>query len=362
MHRMQARREEAMLDSTLHEPLAQTVRASANASPGLDDDDGMRKCTATAAELPGGGQVLRTRPAVRRRRGVAIARNRRQGRKSDMNNAQPLPDIRIENSRGACANCASRAACLPAGLGSAKLERLEALGVRPHRILRDSYLYRAGTELRWLYAIRSGSLKSCVLDKDGHEQIIGFHLAPELLGMDAINTGEHVCNAIALEDSEVCKIPFSDLQQLSREIPTLGRNLDRMISHEIGRGYGVMLLLGSMHADERVASFLLSLSRRFLARGYSPSQFVLRMTRRDIGSYLGMKLETVSRMFSRFQREGMVAVERKEIRLIDLEKLRALVHGADPHRGGLPAHETAAVVMNKLPSRMPAGHAAAAPL
>src|ERR1019366_10158350 len=119
-----------------------------------------------------------------------------------------------------------------------------------------------GTELRFLFAIRSGSLKSCVLDKFGHEQIIGFHITPELLGMDAIDTGEHVCNVIALEDSEICKIPFSDLQQLSREIPELDRNLKRMISHEIGRAYGAMLLLGSMHADERAASFLLNLSHR----------------------------------------------------------------------------------------------------
>ena len=364
-----------MLESKLHEPLAQAILASVNASHKLDDDDGICEWNATAAELlGGGGPVLRARPTVRTlatersgdsahgrrtRRAVPIVGNQHTGRRSNMSNAQPLPNLPIENSRSACANCASRAACLPAGLESRELERFEALGVRPHRILRDRRLYRAGTELRFLFAIRSGSLKSCVLDKFGHEQIIGFHITPELLGMDAIDTGEHVCNVIALEDSEICKIPFSDLQQLSREIPALDRNLKRMISHEIGRAYGAMLLLGSMRADERAASFLLNLSHRFLARGYSPSQFILRMTRKDIGSYLGMSLETVSRMFSHFQHEGMVAVEGKKIHLMNLEKLRALVQGVGPQRGGLRVNEIAAAMMNKIAARMPTSHAVA---
>jgi CRP/FNR family transcriptional regulator, anaerobic regulatory protein len=279
-----------------------------------------------------------------------------------MNTVQPLPDIRTENSRSACAKCGSREACLPAGLESPELERLEALIMRPQRVPCGSYLYRASTELRSLYAVRSGSLKSCILDKDGREQIIGFHLAPELLGMDAIGTGKHVCNVIALEDCEICKISFPELQQLSREVPALGHNLNRMISHEIGRGYGVMLLLGSMHADERLASFLINLSHRFLARGYSPSQFNLRMTRDDIGSYLGLKLETVSRMFSRFQREGMIAVERKKIRLINLEKLEAIAQGADAQLWGLLENGDAKVMMNKPPARTPAIHAMATPL
>ena len=265
-----------------------------------------------------------------------------------MNNAQPLPDLPIENSRSPCANCVPRATCLTAGLDSRELERFEALAVQSERILRERYLYRAGTEGRHLFVMSSGSLKSSVLDHQGREQIIGFHLASELLGMDAINTGEHVGNAIALEDSEICKISFPDLQQLSRDIPALERNLKRMFGHEIRRAYGVMLLLGTMSAEERLATFLLNLSHRFLARGYSPSQFILHMTRRDIGSYLGIAIETVSRRLTLFQHEGIVAVEGKEIHLINLEKLRALVQGAGPQRGGRRVNEIAAAMMNNI--------------
>jgi CRP/FNR family transcriptional regulator len=150
-------------------------------------------------------------------------------------------------------------------------------------------------------------------------------MAGELLGLDGIGSGKHLCDAVSLEDSEVCEIPFGELEELSREIPTLQQHFHRIMSREITRDYGVMLLLGSMRAEERLAAFLLNLSQRFAARGYSPKRFMLRMTRNEIGSYLGLKLETISRAMSHFQSEGIITVQNKNVEIKDTDRLRAMV-------------------------------------
>jgi CRP/FNR family transcriptional regulator len=168
-------------------------------------------------------------------------------------------------------------------------------------------------------------MKSCVLHDDGREQVAGFHMAGDLLGLDAIGSGTHTCDTVALEDSEVCEIPFPYLEQLSRELPSLQHQLHRIMSREIVRDYGVMLLLGSMSAEERLAAFLLNLSQRFATRGYSLSEFRLRMTREEIGSYLGLKLETVSRAFSGFQDRGLIDVRQKHVRILDFPGLKAVI-------------------------------------
>lgn len=272
-----------------------------------------------------------------------------------MSSAQPLPEVEVAGSRSVCANCRLRANCLPAGLNARDLARLVSLITPRHGIRRGSYLFRPGTELRSLFAIRSGSLKSSVVGDDGREQIMGFYLPGELLGMDAIGSGRHICDVIALEDSEVCKIPYAALEQLARDAPALGRNLKRVMGREIERGYCVMLLLGGMNAGERLATFLLSLSHRLDARGYSPRHFAMRMTRADIGSYLGLKLETVSRTLSRFQREGMLEVQGKEIRLIDPGKLKAIMQGTHPQLDALAAHADSPVMMNGFAATTPPG-------
>jgi CRP/FNR family transcriptional regulator len=230
---------------------------------------------------------------------------------------------------GHCSNCGLHEICLPAGLSAHDLLRLEYIVNRKRPLKRGDYLYRAGGTLQSLYAVRTGFLKSSVLHDDGREQVAGFHMMGEMVGMDAIGTGKHVCDSIALEDTEVCEIPFGEFERLSRELPALQQHFHRIMSREIARDYGVMLLLGSMRAEERLAAFLLNLSQRFAARGYSPVSFILRMTREEIGSYLGLKLETVSRAFSHFQSENVIAVQNKCIEIKDLERLHALVgHGA----------------------------------
>ena len=224
-----------------------------------------------------------------------------------------------------CQTCSLRELCLPAGLAPHDLQRLENIVNRKRPLKRGDYLYRAGGTLQSLFAVRTGFLKSSVLHDDGREQVAGFHMMGELVGMDAIGTGKHMCDSIALEDTEVCEIPFAQLENLSRDLPTLQQHFHRIMSREIARDYGVMLLLGSMRAEERLAAFLLNLSQRFAARGYSPTQFILRMTREEIGSYLGLKLETVSRAFSHFQSENIVTVQNKNIEIKNPARLRALM-------------------------------------
>ncbi len=165
--------------------------------------------------------------------------------------------------------------------------------------------------------MRSGFFKTRVATSDGRDQIAGFHMAGELLGVDGIGTGTHACDAVALEDGEYCVIPYERLEELSRRFEPLQQHFHRVMSREIVRDQGVMLLLGSMRAEERVAGLLVNLSQRFAARGYSPTEFVLRMTRAEIGSYLGIKLETVSRILTRFQQRGLLEVHQRQVRIAD---------------------------------------------
>ena len=235
-------------------------------------------------------------------------------------------DMSLSEIKTACSNCNLRELCLPFGLSVEELERLDDLVSTRRRIKRGDHLYRAGEEFDGIYAIRSGFFKTDVLLEDGRDQVTGFQMAGELLGLDGISTEHHTCNAIALEDSEICAIPFSRLEVLSREIHSLQRQFHKVMSREIVRDHGVMMLLGTMRAEERLAAFLLNLSQRFTARGFSHAEFYLRMTREEIGSYLGLKLETVSRAFSKFQEEGHIAVQQKHIRILNVNGLKALMN------------------------------------
>jgi len=242
---------------------------------------------------------------------------------------QSLPlnqDISLSSIKIACSSCNLRELCLPYGLSLDELKRLDDLVSTRRRIKRGDHLYRAGEPFEVIYAIRSGFFRTDVLLEDGRDQVTGFQMTGELLGLDGISTERHTCNAIALEDSEICSIPFSRLESLSREIHTLQHHFHKVMSREIVRDHGVMLLLGTMRAEERLAAFLLNLSQRFTARGFSHAEFYLRMTREEIGSYLGLKLETVSRAFSRFQEEGYIAVQQKHIRILNVCGLKALMN------------------------------------
>ncbi len=239
--------------------------------------------------------------------------------------AAPLRIVEVDKLKTACSTCSLHELCLPAGLSATELKSMDRMIDIRRSVKRGDYIFRAGTPLHALYAIRTGFMKSCVLHEDGREQVAGFHMMGDLIGMDAIGSGQHLCDALALEDSEVCEIPLKSLELLSREIPSLQHHFHRIMSREIARDHGVMLLLGSMRAEERLAVFLLNLSQRFAARGYSSTEFHLRMTREEIGSYLGLKLETVSRTLSQFQSQGLIAVQNKHLRILKIDSLRELV-------------------------------------
>ncbi|MDD2722092.1 MAG: fumarate/nitrate reduction transcriptional regulator Fnr [Gallionella sp.] len=223
----------------------------------------------------------------------------------------------------ACSSCSLAELCLPVSLSAEEREQLDELSLAKRNYSRGDYLYRSGDKFRSLYAIHSGSFKTQVLHDDGREQVTGFQMAGEIIGLDAISTDIHTCEAIALESSVICEISFNRLEALSREIPPLQRQIHKLMSREIVRDQGIMLLLGSMRAEERLAAFLLNLSQRYAARGLSPTQFNLRMSRQEIGSYLGLKLETVSRAFSHFQEAGLIIVKIRAIEIIDLSGLQA---------------------------------------
>lgn len=212
---------------------------------------------------------------------------------------------------------------MPVGLSTEDIHRINSLILSKRGFSRGEYLYRSGDPFRSLYAIRSGSFKTQVLHEDGREQVTGFQMTGEIIGMDAISTDVHTCDAVAMESSEICELPFNQLEAMSRELPSLQRHLYKIMSREIVRDQGIMLLLGSMRAEERLAAFLLNLSQRLSARGFSPTQFQLRMSRQEIGSYLGLKLETISRAFSHFQAEGIINVKVRSIEILDLAGLQA---------------------------------------
>ncbi len=251
-------------------------------------------------------------------------------RPDDSVQSQNVVPITLTSLKAACSQCNLRELCLPYGLSETEIAQIDHLVGGRRKVKRGHHLYRAGDPFEAIYAIKMGFFKTDILLEDGRDQVTGFQMAGEILGMDGIGTDVHTCNSIALEDSEICIIPFVQLEQLSREVQALQRHFHQVMSREIVRDHGVMMLLGTMRAEERLAAFLLNLSQRFTARGYSPQEFHLRMTREEIGSYLGLKLETVSRAFSRFQDDDLISVHQKHIRILDAGGLKRLLNHQAP--------------------------------
>ncbi len=231
-----------------------------------------------------------------------------------------------ETIKVACSNCNLRELCMPLGLTDTELSRVDELVTSRRSIKRGSTLFHNGEPFTSLYAVRTGFFKTSLSTEDGRDQVTGFQMAGEIIGLDGIVNEHHTCDAIALEDAEVCVMPFDRIEEISREVGALQKHVHRIMSREIVRENGVMLLLGSMRAEERLAAFLLNLVQRLQARGFSRTELILRMTREEIGSYLGMKLETVSRTFSRFADEGIIEVKQRHILIEDAEALKRLVN------------------------------------
>ncbi|MFZ3082259.1 fumarate/nitrate reduction transcriptional regulator Fnr [Rhodoferax ferrireducens] len=226
----------------------------------------------------------------------------------------------------ACSNCNLRELCMPLGLSEEELDLIDDMVAARRTVKRGSLLFRNGEKFTSLYAIRTGFFKTCVASEDGRDQVTGFQMAGEVVGLDGIVNDYHTCDAVALEDAEVCVMPFDRIEELSRAVNSLQRHVHKIMSREIVREHGVMLLLGSMRAEERLATFLLNLVQRLHARGFSQSELILRMTREEIGSFLGLKLETVSRTFSRFAEEGIVEVKQRHVRILNTDALKDIVN------------------------------------
>ena len=220
-----------------------------------------------------------------------------------------------------CANCHLKDLCIPNGLAGAEVQRLDTLMFARRGLKEGQPLYHEGDTFQFLYAVRSGTFKSVMSSKDGREQVTAFHMTGEIMGLDGLANGKHASGSMALEDSEVCSIPYSQLAALAATNGELQQVVTRLMSREIVREHSLMMLLGSMSAEERLGAFLLNISQRMEARGYSSSEFHLRMSRAEIGSYLGMTLETVSRTFSSFQQQRLLVVDKKHVRIVDPDSL-----------------------------------------
>ncbi|MDX1442317.1 MAG: fumarate/nitrate reduction transcriptional regulator Fnr [Gammaproteobacteria bacterium] len=235
----------------------------------------------------------------------------------EANASQPL-EARLKKR---CSNCSLSELCLPMGLDRIDVEQLDDVVDQSSPMHAGDHLYRKGDGFKALYAVRSGYLKTYIVDETGREQVLGFYLPGELVGLDAIYPEKHQCNAVALDTATVCELPYEKLSDLAEHLPSLQKQMFRLLSKDITSSQA---LTGDFTAEERLAAFLLGMSARLKVRGYSPTHFLLAMPRRDIANYLRLATETVSRVFKRFQKEGLIEVDRRDIRLLDLERLDAI--------------------------------------
>ncbi len=227
-----------------------------------------------------------------------------------------------------CRGCAVRHVCLPRGLALDGLERLKGVTPRPSPVEHGDHLFRPGDPLRSLYAVKSGSVKVYKPMPDGNEQIVGFHFPGELIGLDGLAINRHTCAAAALETTAICEFSMAELHGMCHSYPPMRKQLNRLLGGHLTHLRNVLLLVGRKSAEGRLAGFLLDLSGRLRARGYSPFQFYLSMSRLDIANFLGLAVETVSRVFSRFQDEGLLSVQLRHVSILDLERLQGLASAA----------------------------------
>jgi len=231
----------------------------------------------------------------------------------------------INHLKVSCKQCNLRELCFPRGMEDDELTNLEAVVEQPKPLHKNDFLYRDGDVSHAMYAVRSGCIKTMTESPNGDEQIVGFHLAGELLGLDGFGDGVHTCNAVALETSSVCELPLDQIENLCHEMPGLQKQMRRIMGKEVSNEHQMLLLLGKMSSEERLASFLLSLSGRMEERHWKEDEFNLSMPRQDIANYLGMAVETVSRLFASFQNEKIIEVERRHITILDMPRLKSMV-------------------------------------
>jgi CRP/FNR family transcriptional regulator len=235
--------------------------------------------------------------------------------------------LNLHELKVSCQNCTLADLCLPHGMHKEEMEKLDAIVVRQQPIQPGHHLFRPGDKSHALFALRSGALKSYCITEDGEEQVLGFTLPGELTGMDGLSGGSYASAAVVLETSSICELPYSKLEGLCHDLPSLQRQLLNVVGREITSDQQMLMLLGKRTAEERLASFLLSLSTRYKQRNLSPTEFNLPMSRQDIGNYLGLAIETVSRLFAQFQEKHVLKVNRRQIIILDMDGLKGMVEG-----------------------------------
>jgi len=236
-----------------------------------------------------------------------------------------LKHIDIDHLKISCKDCSLRELCFTHGMNEEDMNSMDAVVEQTKPLHKSDYLYRDGDKAIAIYAVRSGCVKTVTESANGDEQIVGFHLAGELLGMDGFSEGVHTCNALALETSSVCELPLEQLEELCHVMPGLQKQMRRIMGREVSAEHKQLLLLGKMSSEERLASFILSLSSRMQERNWKADEFNLSMPRQDIANYLGMAVETVSRLFASFQNDGIIAVDRRHITIRDMARLKLIV-------------------------------------
>lgn len=229
--------------------------------------------------------------------------------------------VSIAHLRQGCRACSLRELCLPLGLDADDMQKLESIVHTRGPIRAGEHLFREGDGFHALYAVKSGALKTYTIDNHGREHVLGFHIAGELVGLDSIHGGRNRCNSVALQSTSVCALPFARLEQVIHEVAGLQAQVLRLMSRELSASGQ---LATDHSAEERLAGFLLGLSRRYSRRGFSPTSLTLPMPRRDIASHLRLATETVSRLFARFQEDEIMAVRRRDVEILDLPALEAL--------------------------------------
>lgn len=227
-----------------------------------------------------------------------------------------------------CSGCRLSTICLPIALQAPDIERLDAIVQRSRPLRKGEYIYREGQAFTSVYAVRAGTLKAYSTTDSGEEQVTGFYLPGEIFGMDGLGKNKHVSSAVALETAAICEIPFERLSNLSIHIPSLQRHFFQLMSQEIAQDQQLIAQLGKNTAEQRVAALLLNISSRNARLKLSATHFRLSMSRTDIGNYLGLTVETVSRIFSRFQKIGLLTSDHREIELLNIDDLRAIVSGS----------------------------------
>ena len=228
-----------------------------------------------------------------------------------------------------CQSCSFSHLCLPVSLNKNELDSLDDIIERKKPLHKHDKLVKAGDKFNSLYAVRAGSFKSFVSSKDGEEQIIGFHFPGDIIGFDALRENAHQSYTQALETAMVCELPYETLDKMAVQFPKLRHQIMSFMSAEIKQDHDLMMLLNKRTAEERLIYFLAHLSKRFEDRGFSPRQYNLSMTRNEIGNYLGLTVETISRLLTRFQKEGIIKVDGKLITILDFEAMDNKLHSMD---------------------------------